>query len=266
LDGFVSLRERLDAGKVVLGTWSVVASPTVAEIAGAAGLDFLILDLEHGAHDYASLENGIRAVEGTGGAALVRVPDLGPSTFQRVLDLGAEGVIVPQVRGAEDAELAVRCSRYAPLGSRGYNPFTRAANYAAPARAGAGKLDPRFPLVGVIIENRDAFADIGRICAVDGVAFIYLGVYDMSLALDCNGDVAHPRVQDFVAAACDAARSAGKKIGMMVRSEREIEVALAHGATLLVWGVDANVIYRAFEEPVAALRNLAGQAGEAAAR
>lgn len=249
----VSFKDRLASGHPQLGTWSIVAAPTLVEITGHAGLDFIILDLEHGAWDFGSLENAIRAAEGAGTVPLVRVADLTPSTFQRVLDLGAHGVVVPQVRSVADAEAAVRNARYAPLGTRGYNPFTRAADYAAPATNGTGKLDPAFPTVGVIIENEEAYAVLPEICAVEGLSFVYLGIYDMSLALGCNGDVKHPKVQAFVADACQIAAAADKAVAMMVRSEADIDKATALGASLLVWGVDANVLHAAYRAPVAYL-------------
>jgi 4-hydroxy-2-oxoheptanedioate aldolase len=228
----------------------------MVEIASAAGLDFVILDLEHGAWDFASLENAIRGAEGAGAAPLVRVADLAPSTFQRVLDLGAHGVVVPQVRSVADAEAAVRAARYAPLGSRGYNPFTRAAEYAAPDTNAQGKLDPAYPAVGVIIENAEAFAALPAICAVEGLSFIYLGVYDMSLALGCSGDVRHPKVQAFVSEACQVAVAHGKAVSMMVRSVADITTALGLGARILVWGVDANILYEAYRGPAAYLATI----------
>lgn len=246
--------DKLAHDGAIIGTWSVVANATNIEIAATAGLDFVILDLEHGAYDFGSLEQAIRAAEGAGAAPFVRVPDLAPATFQRVLDLGAHGVIVPQVRGVADAEQAVRCARFAPRGLRGYNPFTRCAGYAAPATAGDGKLRPDFVQVGIIVENAESYAALADICAVDGLSIVYLGIYDMSLALGCNGDVADSRVQAFVADACAIARAAGKTVGMMVRGAADIDAALAYGARMLVWGVDANVLFQAYRAPVEHLR------------
>lgn len=248
------LRAKLLDDRAVIGTWSIVASPTAVEIAARAGLDFVILDLEHGAWDFGTLEAGIRAAEGAGAAPFIRVPDLTPSTFQRVLDLGAHGVIVPQVRTPEDAAKAVACARFAPEGLRGYNPFTRCADYAAPATSGTGKLAPDFVQVGIIIENAEAYAALGAICATPGLSIVYLGVYDMSLALGCNGDVRDPRVDAFVHDSTATARAAGKTVGVMVRSVADIDAALAYGARMLVWGVDSNVLHQAYRAPADHLR------------
>jgi 2-keto-3-deoxy-L-rhamnonate aldolase RhmA len=111
-----SLQQKLNSGQAVMGTWSIVANAALVEIGAMAGLDFHILDLEHGAYDMTTLEQAIRASEGAGSAPLVRVPDLTPSTFQKVLDLGAHGIVAPQIKGAEDAERVVQYARYAPRG------------------------------------------------------------------------------------------------------------------------------------------------------
>lgn len=236
-----------------LGCWSIVRSATIVEIAAQAGLDFIILDLEHGAHDIGDLEQAIRAAEGKGMAPFVRVPDLTASTFQRVLDLGAHGVVAPQVRTVADVEHVVRCCRFPPRGTRGYNPFTRAADYAAPAVAGQGKLAADFVTIAIIVETLEAYAALDEICAVPEVAVVYLGVYDMSLALGTDGDTSHPAVSAFVADAGARIRRAGKAVGLMVRSERAIDDALSLGATFLVWSVDSSVIYDAFRAPVTML-------------
>ena len=241
------LKSKLAAGRRVMGVWSVVANATLVEIAARAGLDFHILDMEHGAYDFGTLEQAIRAAECGGSAPLVRVPDLTPSTFQRVLDLGAHGLIVPQIRNAADAELAVRYATYAPRGQRGYNPFTRVADYAAPSSASTGKMKPSFLTLGVIVENETAYRDLPAICAIADIDIVYLGVYDMSLALGCDGDVNHPRVKEFVASASRTILAAGKTIGMMARSAQAAEAAIKSGARMIVGGVDSNIAYQSFE-------------------
>ncbi len=244
---------RLRRDEVLLGTWSIIANATIVEIMCMAGLDFVILDLEHGVYDFGTLENAIRSAQGAGAAALVRVPDLTPATFQRVLDLGAQGVVVPQVRSAEDAADAVRCARWYPDGGRGYNPFTRASKYAAPPTVSGSDLISGLPAVAVIIENIEAYEDLGEICATPGLDVIYLGIYDMSLALGCDGDTQHPKVRAFVETAAAQVRSAGKTLGMMVRDDVSAEFALKLGASMLVWSVDSHMIWRAFRGPVEAI-------------
>ncbi|MEI6986918.1 MAG: aldolase/citrate lyase family protein [Rhodospirillaceae bacterium] len=245
-----SLKDRLKDRQPVLGMWSIISSATIAEIGILAGLDFIIFDLEHGTFDLTALEAAIRACESAGGVPLVRVPDLQPSIFQSVLDLGAHGVIVPQIRSVADAERAVRYAKYPPLGCRGYNPFTRAALYANPPNNQEGKLRNSFGLVGVIIENIEAYADLAGIATITDIDVIYLGIYDMSMALGCHGNTKHPDVLSFVQDAARTIKNAGKTIGMMVRNHNEMAAARDLGADFLVYGVDSNLFYQAISAPV----------------
>ncbi len=256
------LKQKLARGEPILGTWSIIPSPIVAEIMGLAGLDFQILDMEHGVFDMGTLDATIRACETAGCSPLVRVPGIAPFTIQAVLDLGAHGIVVPQVPDEHAALAAVRCMKYAPEGTRGYNPFTRAAQYANPATNEAGKLDNRFGLASVIVESESAWNALDRILEVPGLDMVYLGVYDMSVALGCKGDVHAPRVAEFVVSSTRRIRDAGKAAGLMVKTRAEMDAALELGANALVFAVDTFVIRGAVAQAVETFREAcAGRPG-----
>jgi 4-hydroxy-2-oxoheptanedioate aldolase len=246
-----ALKAKLGAGGAVLGVWSIVPSPVVAEIMGLSGFDFAILDMEHGIFDMNALDACVRAVEVAGAVPLVRIPGLNASAAQWALDLGAHGIVVPQVRDANDAAAVVSMAKYAPLGQRGYNPFTRAANYANPADNRSGKLNNAFSLTCVIVESETALADLDAICAVPGVDVVYMGIYDLAVALGCDGDTRHPRVVEVVEGAITRIRAAGKAAGMMVRNSADVAKALSLGANFLVYGVDTFLIREAAAAAVA---------------
>ncbi|NRR32678.1 hypothetical protein HSX11_21140 [Oxalobacteraceae bacterium] len=252
------IKAKLAAGQPVMGIWSIISSPVVVEIFALAGLDFVILDMEHGIYDVEALDRCVRACEAAGAAPLVRVPGMNASAVQWALDLGAHGVVVPQVAGLAEAETAVRMGKYAPRGTRGYNPFTRAGGYANPANNSGGKLNNDFGLSCVIIESAGALADLERICALPDLDLVYIGVYDLSVALDCGGNTADPRISQILADSVRTIRAAGKAAGMMVRSPEEIPKALALGANVLVYGVDTFVLRQAAAGAVAAFRQHAG--------
>jgi 4-hydroxy-2-oxoheptanedioate aldolase len=242
------LKVKLQAGQPVFGVWSILNAPAVTEIFATAGLDFQILDMEHGVYDLASLDAGVRACEGAGCAPLVRVPSVNPSAIQSCLDMGAYGVVVPQVTGEEEARRAIEASKFPPLGTRGFNPFTRAGNYGADIGGPSRKFDNGFGLTMVIIENLAAFQELDRILAIPDLDVIYLGVYDMSAALGCMGDMAHPAVRDFVENATIRAVKAGKAVGVMACTPKDIEYYLGLGARFIVYGVDSHVIYKAVRD------------------
>ena len=250
------LKAKLAAGKPVLGTWSIISSPVVVEIFAMAGLDFIILDMEHGIYDVGALDACVRACEAAGAAPLVRVPGMNASAVQWALDLGAHGIVVPQVADAADAARAVGMGKYAPLGARGFNPFTRAGGYAAPNSNSAGKLANAFGLSAVIVENARALAELDQICAIPGLDVVYIGVYDLSVALDCGGNPRDPRIAAIVVDAVRRIRAAGKAAGVMVNGAEDIARMLALGANFLVYGVDTQVIGRAVGDAVTTFRAL----------
>lgn len=249
-DKFSTLKKKLMAGETLLGSWSILTSASMTEIGALAGLDFQILDMEHGTFDPDTLENAIRACEAANGSPLVRIPNLCVTACQTALDLGAHGIIVPQIKSAEDARTAVQFCKYAPRGVRGYNPFIRAARYSAPENNQNGKLHNDFGLTGIILENREAYADLPNIIKIDGLDIIYLGIYDMSVALGYQGNTKTPEMLEFVRNATQQIMAAGKIAGMMVRNDKEMQAALELGATFLVCGIDAHIYYQAVHQSV----------------
>lgn len=249
------LKIKLSSGQPVLGIWSIIPSPIVIEIFGLAGLDFQILDMEHGVFDLQALDANIRACESVHCSPLVRVPSIVPHIFQSALDLGAHGIIVPQITDEITARTAVQCMKYSPEGVRGYNPFTRAALYSNPPTNETGKLNNRFGFSSIIIENESAYRSLDKILTISDLDMVYVGVYDMAVALGCKGDVSHPKVVDFVETSIRRIRDAGKAAGMMVKTQSEIEYALKLGANVLVFAVDTFVIHRAASEIVQLFRD-----------
>lgn len=249
-----AVRAKLSRGEPVLGLWSVIASPMLVELFGVSGFDFIILDQEHGAYDLSALENAIRAAETGGYSPWVRVP---PDQFsaQRVLDLGAHGLVVPQSADAAEARKAVALSKFPPIGIRGFNPFTRAGDYNPPKSIPHGKLDDNFVLTCLIVETLGAFHAIDAIVALPGLDVIYLGQYDMANALGCAGDTRHPKVLEFIEICTAKARASGKAAAIMVRNADEVKAALSLGVQVLVYGVDTFLAFRAATAAVGEFRN-----------
>jgi 4-hydroxy-2-oxoheptanedioate aldolase len=243
-----TLKTKLSRNEPILGIWSIIPSPILAEVLAGAGLDFQILDMEHGPFHLTTLDGSIRACEAGGCAPLVRVPGVAPFVIQSVLDLGAHGIVVPQVPDAQAAIAAVRCAKFAPDGTRGYNPFTRAGCYGDAANNRSGKLDNAFGFCSIIIESPSALAELDRILEIPGLDMVYLGVYDMAVAMGCRGNTKDPRVTAFVEATVPRIRKVGKAAGLMVMSPQDMQLAIDLGANVLVYAVDTHVIRRSVQE------------------
>ncbi|OFZ29745.1 MAG: hypothetical protein A2622_11030 [Bdellovibrionales bacterium RIFCSPHIGHO2_01_FULL_40_29] len=236
------LKEKINSGKPTFGIWNIIPSATVVEIIAAAGFDFQIFDLEHGLFDFESLENAIRTSETAGCSALVRIGELNSVSSQRALDMGAHGLIFPQIQNASDSERAVHLCNYPPNGCRGYNPFTRANAFGFQDQAAVKRNTSDFALTSVIIENLSAQKNLDEILKTENLDIVYLGAYDMSVALGKPGDMENPELVDFLESSVKKIRDNGKAAGVMARSSAEVSQYSKLGANLLVVGVDSFLI------------------------
>ena len=248
------IQQKLSAGLPVLGIWSIINSPVTIDIAAHAGLDFQILDMEHGIADFSALDNCIRACESVGCSPLIRVPELRRSTIQSCLDLGAHGIIVPQVNGYDDALEVVQATHFAPIGARGFNPFTRAGHYNPLLPLSSTKLNNNFSLTAIIVETKRTVAELDRILTIPELDMFYLGVYDLSFALGCEGNVDHPDIVDLVDTAIKKIKAEGKLVSLMVKNEIEMKKYMDLGVNLIVSGVDTHIYHSAIENKIAQFR------------
>lgn len=244
------LKAKLAAGSIVAGIWQDIPSAPVTGTLAVAGFDFVILDCEHGGWDFGALDAAISAAEEGGAAPIVRAP--GPDAFfiQRVLDLGADGIVVPQIPDADAAARAVAMAHFAPVGTRGYNPYTRGGHYGIKPQP---KLERGYPFTGVLVESPAAAAHLPAIVAVADLDLVYLGVFDYSVALGIPGEVDDPRVQAFVADATRIARAAGKAVGTTAMNRAQTERLTKLGVNVLLYGADTWLIGKAAQEGLAML-------------
>ena len=244
----LSVREKLDAGHPVLGTFVKINAPAIIELIGLAGFDFVILDTEHGYFTHEQVENAIRAAEVTGMSAIVRTPDSGESVILHALDSGSAGVQVPGLSNATGAAEAVRRARYHPHGQRGFARANRAADY------GALPLDQYFAraartLLAVHVENREMVEDIDALCALDGVDVIFLGAADLSQSYGVPGAQDDLQVRTALDRVTSAALAAGKQVGAVAGSVGEMDALIEKGIRYVIWQSDIAILRGALQAP-----------------
>ncbi len=193
------------------GTWAQIGSPETVEILAHSGFDFLIIDTEHGYFGVEGAENLIRAADAVGVPVIVRVQDKNPTLIMKALDLGAQGILVPQVSTREDALRAVQAAKYGPEGNRGACPCVRAAGYLTDDWSAFARRSNEDTLVFLLVEGVDGVRNFEEIASVDGVDAIMVGPFDLSVALGVGGQMDHPLVME--------------KMEQMVRIAREKGVA-----------------------------------------
>jgi 4-hydroxy-2-oxoheptanedioate aldolase len=205
-----------------------IPSATVTQALAAAGADAVIIDFEHGALDYASGHALIAATAGTDCAPLVRVAENVPAKVKRVLDLGAEGVVFPLIRTAEDAERAVASLHYPPNGMRGFGPFMAHARWGTPLLEYREAVDDKI-VCCLLIETRDAVDNIEAICAVPGIDLIVPATFDLSTDLGVSGQFDHPDLQAALATVEAAAKAAGIPLGAVGLNEAQAKGLFERG-------------------------------------
>jgi 2-keto-3-deoxy-L-rhamnonate aldolase RhmA len=209
-----------------------IPSATVTQAMAAAGSDAVIIDLEHGAIDYATAHAMIAATAGTSCAPLVRVTENDAAQVKRVLDLGAEGIVFPLIRSAADAARAVASLRYPPNGTRGFGPFL------AHSRWGTSLMDYREAVDGrliccLLVETRDAIENIEAICAVPGIDAIIPAQFDLSTDLGISGQFDHPDFLAAIAKVEDAANAAGIPLGNVGLAKPQADALFAKGYRII---------------------------------
>lgn len=248
-------RRKLRAGEAVIGTFCFLPEPAIVEMAGLAGFDFVIIDLEHAGKDFATIESMVRAAEVRDVTPLVRVSDANEKAILQLLELGAQGIVAPFLQDGDTAARLARSVRYPPQGTRGSCRSTRAALYGSRLGDFAGQIrqaDENILFAGMI-EDRAGLENVEAIVA-SGMDVCFLGRADLSTDLGHPGDLNHPDVVAACARVVKAATRAGCAAGNMVFQPSEAAAQVAAGYRFLVCGTDTQFISRAMQDMVQGAR------------
>lgn len=185
-----SIRKRLIAGDAVIGSWVQIPHPAVARILGTSGLDWLAVDGEHGMVDAAMCDQLLLTIASHGCSPIVRLPGNAYASNKRFLDAGAEGLIAPLIRTAEEAKRFVESAKYPPDGLRGVG-FCPANLYGKHLQEYIANANEN-TLCCVQIEHHEAITNLESILSVPGVDATFIGPYDLSASLGVAGQFDHP--------------------------------------------------------------------------
>jgi len=235
------IRERALAGDVLLGAFGNLGSSLAAELVGRAGADWFLLDLEHGAGTEADLLGQLRALEGTGSAALVRPEEATRLRIGRAMDLGAEGVMLPRIETADEARRAVSWLRWPPDGARGLALLTRGARLGDVGHGDVPRLNA-LPLGIVQVETASALAQVDEIAAIDGVDVLFVGPTDLSHAIGVPGRFDDPRFREALDAVVAACRRHGKSPGILARRPEDGARFVEQGFRFVGVGSDGGFV------------------------
>ncbi len=223
-----------------LGTWLSIGSPVIAELAALAGFDWVLFDFEHGCASEATLLDQLRALRGTPTKGIVRVGAPHPDLIARVLDWGADGIMVPRVESAEEAEAIVRAAFHAPKGRRGFSRTVRATGYGLGGHHGE-------PILMAQIETLVGVAAAPAIAAVEGIAVLFVGPADLRHDLEHSPGAAPADYDRCLAEVVVAALAAGKEAGILLREAAALPAHRELGFTRIAIDSDLSILRNAYQ-------------------
>ena len=206
-------KQKLLSGEVVYGVFVTIPAPRVVELCGIAGYDYVIIDAEHGPMDFGVCENMVRAAEAANITPLIRVPSHEPKTILRYLDIGALGIMAPQVNSAADARAVVSAVKYAPEGTRGFGPGRSARFSVGEPMSEYAANENEQTLIIAQLENVAALDELDEIVRTPGIDAFEIGTGDLSASMGMPGQSSRPEVQEVVSKFVKAVLDSGSVIG-----------------------------------------------------
>ena len=256
------LKARLAAGESVYGAWVGSGAPGNAELLAHVGFDFLVIDQEHGSGELSDAVQALRAAEASGTPCIVRAPWNDPIWLKRILDAGADSIMIPSVETAAAAKAAVAACRHPPQGTRGYaagvvraSTFGLESGYVAKAN---GNL-----LIVLQIESAAAVEHAAGICAVEGVDVVFIGVNDLAGSIGRLEQLDHPEVRALVRRVEDVILASGKPMGTVPSAGASWQDLFARGYRMVVGPHDVILLREAARAALREYRSLRNGAGPA---
>jgi len=236
------LKRNLKAGQVQAGCWVSLASHASAEICASAGFDWLLIDTEHAPNELHSVHHQLHAAAAYPSSIVVRAAWNDTVIIKRLLDLGVQTLLLPNVQSEEEARRAVAAVRYPPRGIRGVstnsrsNRFGRIPDYFKRA-------DEEVCLI-LQVETRAALAQLERMAAIDGVDGLFIGPQDLAADFGHLANPAHPEVQAAMAETITRIKKSGKAPGILAFAEGDAKRWIEHGAQLVAVTSDQFLLAR----------------------
>jgi len=242
----MGLKEKL-CSRACFGIFSKTTDSAFVEAAGIAGMDFIILDTEHGPAGLETLHNHVRAARLTPMASVIRVKGIDANGIGSALDTGADGVQVPNISTAQQAGAAVDAARFYPHGSRGVCRFVRAADFGDMGRekyfAAANE-----KLLVLQVEGREGVENLDAILEVQGFDILFVGPYDLSQSVGVPGDVESPEVLALMRDIAAKAREKGVLLGAFSDTLKRNNTLQEEGFAYIAYSVDINIYSEALKK------------------
>ena len=231
------IKQKLRNKKICVGIWSIINSNTNLDIFSKCGLDFILLDMEHGNH-LSNLEDSIKTLENNDTSPIIRVPNLNSHYIQNTLDLGIHGIVVPQVKTIDQIKEFLESTLFPPIGFRGFNPFVRSSSYNINQNKNLNINE--FILRSIILENENLLNNIEQICKLEYLDLIYIGAYDLSISLGI--DPTGSEMKKIIKELTEIIKKNNKHAGAIVFNQEDFKELTDYGVNFIVYSVDSKII------------------------
>ena len=236
-----SLKQRLVEGEVLHGTWLTMASSTATEIVGQAGFDWVLIDLEHGVGTESEALFQLQCLASGEAIPIVRVESSARQRVYRILDLGPQGIMFPQIRNEIEAKIAVQGLKYGPEGTRGMASQTRATRYGKDFQDYLENTSKE--LLGIIqVETPEILKHLDQVARIDGVDILFIGPNDLSKNMGIFKQFDSPKFKEAMEATAKAAKEAGIWAGILLQDINDYGYYRDLGFQFLAFGSDAGFV------------------------
>jgi len=244
------LKDKLENGESVIGTWAIIPSTVTTDIIASSGVDFIIIDAEHGPISFEVAQNMVITCESRGVSPVMRVGNIDEVDILRALDVGVHCIQIPNINTKNDVEKLVGLAKYPPIGKRGFSPFTRAGNYSINNATTLTKKANENTLIAINIEGKEAIEDIDNILKIKELDIIFIGLFDLSKALGIAGNVDDPLVLNYLEELTLKINKSGKYTGTITTSKEKIGEFLSMGLQYIVHLVDCEMLKKSYTDVV----------------
>lgn len=249
-----SLKEKLHSGEVVFGSFFKINSPSMAEMIGLAGFDFIIVDGEHSSFTHLDAENIIRTADGVGLTSIIRIPSATEEHLLHALDSGAGGVQIPGLSSVKEVNEALQYTKYYPEGKRGLSFAQRAAKYGFEEKNTYVKASNADTITVVHIENKAMADQTEELCQIPQVDVLFVGPADLSQSLGKPGAMNDPEVVAVIENVFSIAARYNKAVGIYVGGPSDLGKYVKLGATYIAWQSDVAIFAGALKESAKAFQ------------
>ncbi len=243
------LRGKLARKEDVFGLWVTLESASITEMAVALGMDWVIVDAEHGHLDFADILAHIRAGVRSNTVILVRIAELQEGLIKRLLDMGADGIVIPHIESAAELERAISCSKYPPEGIRGIGA-ERATGWGDCIVQHLQEANENV-LVIPIIESMTGGDNIEKMLNVPGAEIFFFGPADYCASAGYAGEWDNAIVKDHISHVKDLVITSGKNCGILTKGATDIERRKKEGFRMLALGFDTGILLNGLKQALA---------------